>query len=757
MKFLSRRRHLSKKTTPSTKLQFESLETRDLLTGYATGALALVPDTAVNATAVQSGNWSDPNTWLGGAVPAANANVVIPTLLSVTVDGTTNPVHTVRVDGTLQFATNANTDLLVDTLVVNVLGNLVIGTATSPIAVGNTAAITFTSNGPIDTTWDPNEISRGLLSLGTVSMYGATTTPFVSLAQDALQGSTTLTLSQVPTNWNVGDEIVLGGTYVKQNEDEDLRILAIQGNTVTVSPLAYSHNATSGVPVYLTDVTRNIVIQSQDQTTIGNRGHTMFMSSATSIHYAEFLGLDRTNKSVAVNDPQLDANGNLIPGTGTNPRGRYSVNFYQIGPSLLPAVVDGSTVVGSPGWGFVNHSSNVNFTNDVAFNVNGCSFISEAGDEVGQFSNDLAIHSLGTGDEDFYSRAPLQDWAHEGDGFWAQGNGVGFTGDVVVGMAAAGYYYFNRAYSLPVQNVVQGTAPLTGFSGNIADACDYGAFLRYETNGGTVDGLTVVNSVTGYKQQYCVGMTIQNFHLYGTHFSDYGVFLAVEAATGFVANNVNVSGFSVGIRFSEEYSNQTLTGGTWNNLVNFQIPISITSGRTITITNPTFVSNSDPKHYDISWITSFDEVFSRNINAFFSPDYVFYNGNQLFAPWQAPNFVPFPHQVTGFPALPSFLIGKTNRQLLASYGLQMGGILAPTALPGGPVSNGTMGAVVTYPPILRLCSDSPTNQLSGYQLIYRVNNGPSIYSRSRYNLHLGWNSFAISVNGSIRELFVFAT
>ena len=757
MKFLSRQRRQSKKTTPSTKLQFESLETRDLPTGYATAALALVPDAPANAVAVQSGNWSDPNTWLGGAVPDANANVVVPTLLSVTVDGTTNPVHTVRVDGTLQFATNANTDLFVDTLVVNVLGSLVIGTAANPIAVGSTAAITFTSNGPIDTVWDPNEISRGLLSLGTVSMYGAATTPFVTLAQDPSQGSTTLVLSQVPTNWQVGDEIVLGGTYIKQNQDEDLRILAIQGTTVTVSPLAYDHSTINGLPVYVTDVTRNIVIQSQDQTTIGNRGHAMFMSSATSIHYAEFLGLDRTNKSIAVNDPQLDANGNLIPGTGTNPRGRYSVNFYEIGTSLSPAVVDGSTVVGSPGWGFVNHSSNVNFTNDVAFNVNGCAFISEAGDEVGQFSNDLAIHSLGTGDEDFYSRAPLQDWAHEGDAFWAQGNGVGFTGDVAIGMAAAGYYYFNRAYTLPVQNVIQGAAPLTGFSGNIAATCDYGAFLRYEVNGGTIDGLTVVNSITGYKQQYCVGMTLQNTYLYGSHFSDYGVFLAVEAATGFVANNVNVSGYPIGIRFSEEYSNQTLTGGTWNNLVNFQIPISIASGRTITITNPTFVPSNDPKHYDISWLNSFVEVFSRNINAFFAPDYVFYNGNQLFAPWQAANFVPFPTQPSGFPLLPSFLIGKTNHQLFTSYGLQMGGIIAPTTLPGGPKSNGTMGAVVTYPPAIRVCSDNPTTQLVGYQLIYRVGTGPSIYSRSLYNLHLGWNYFTIHVNGLIRELFVLAT
>jgi hypothetical protein len=750
--FLRQRRQPSKQRLA--KLHVENLESREVPTAYSAAALALVPDAAVTAQAVQSGNWSDPNTWSNGAVPAANADVLVPSLMSVTVDSTTNPVHTIRVDGTLQFATNLDTNLMVDTLVVNLGGNLVIGTAADPIAADHHATVTFTSNGAIDTNWDPNLISRGLLALGTVTMYGAATMPFVALSQNALQGGTTLSLSQAPVNWQVGDQIVLGGTYVKQNEDEVLQIVAIQGTQVTVSPLGYDHTASSGVPVYLTDVNRNIVLESQDTSAIGNRGHTMFMNALTSIHYAEFLGLDRTNKAVAVNDPQLDANGQLVPGTGTNPRGRYSVNFYLNGAAGPAAVVDGSTVVDSPGWGFVNHSSNVTFTNDVAFNVDGTSFISEAGDEVGLFDHDLAIHSLGTGDEDFYSRAAIQDWGHEGNGFWAQGNGVSFTNDIAVGQAASGFYYFNRAYTLPVQDVVQSTAPLTGFSNNIAEAVDYGAFLRYEVNGGTIDGLTVTNSVTGYKQQYCVGITLQNSNLYGTHYSDYGVFLAVEAATGFVANNVNVSGYQVGIRMSEEYSNQTIIGGTWDNQYNIEIPNTIQAGRVITITNPTFLHSNDSKHYDIFWLNNFMAVFTRSINAFFVPDTVFYNGNQLFAPWQAADYVPFPSQPKGAPALPAMLIGKTNQQLLDLYGLAMGGILAPASLQGGPRSNGTMSAIVTYPPVLRLCSASPTRQLSGYQLQYRVDGGKTITSKSTYTLQLGWNTFSITVNGLPRTLFV---
>ena len=53
-----------------------------------------------------------------------------------------------------------------------------------------------------------------------------------------------------------------------------------------------------------------------------------------------------------------------------------------------------SVVADSPGWGFVNHSSYVNFDNNVAFNVVGASFVTEAGNEIGEFVGNLAINTL---------------------------------------------------------------------------------------------------------------------------------------------------------------------------------------------------------------------------------------------------------------------------------------------------------------------------------------------------------------------------
>ena len=157
----------------------------------------------------------------------------------------------------------------------------------------------------------------------------------------------------------------------------------------------------------------------------------------------------------------------------------------------------------------------------------------------------------------------------------------------------------------PVQNVVPNASPIN-FHNDLAEGDDYGCFLRYETNGGTIDTLTVHDCTTGYKQQYCINITLQTANLYGTRSSDYGIFLPVESARGFVALNDNVSGYPVGFLLSEEYT-QTITGGTWNNEINLEIPNNIDArGRTITITNPVFARTTIP-----STTTSFGQTHSR--------------------------------------------------------------------------------------------------------------------------------------------------
>src|SRR5690606_11893091 len=86
-------------------------------------------------------------------------------------------------------------------------------------------------------------------------------------------------------------------------------------------------------------------------------------------------GFGRTDKSQRINDPVV-VNGVLQAGTGLNPRARYAMHFHHTGvnPANAPATVRGSVVLGSPGWGYVNHSSNVEFVDNVAYGVYGSSF-----------------------------------------------------------------------------------------------------------------------------------------------------------------------------------------------------------------------------------------------------------------------------------------------------------------------------------------------------------------------------------------------
>ncbi|MEL7210933.1 MAG: G8 domain-containing protein, partial [Actinomycetota bacterium] len=105
-------------------------------------ALALADPASATHVAVSSGSWSAPATWADGRVPDDGAAVHVPEGLEVTVDGDVAAVHdTVRLDGTLRFATDADTTLRVDTLVSSPGSVLEVGTPDQPVDAAVTATI----------------------------------------------------------------------------------------------------------------------------------------------------------------------------------------------------------------------------------------------------------------------------------------------------------------------------------------------------------------------------------------------------------------------------------------------------------------------------------------------------------------------------------------------------------------------------------------------------------------------------------------
>ena len=202
----------------------------------------------VTHVALRSGLWSSPNTWLDldgdqvGDPPVHGANVLIDHETTVVYDVVSNvELHTVRVDGLLHFRRDMNTLMMVDTLVVDDEGALEIGAEAFPIAPDVLAVITITDNGPIDTQWDPMLLSRGLISHGRVDIHGTLKTAYMALSNSYAKGDTQLALTTpAPSTWRVGDTLVLTGTHVNGKQDEQITILAINGNRITVTPLKYT-------------------------------------------------------------------------------------------------------------------------------------------------------------------------------------------------------------------------------------------------------------------------------------------------------------------------------------------------------------------------------------------------------------------------------------------------------------------------------------------------------------------------------------
>ena len=518
--------------------------------------LGLVKIADITHTAVASGAWSDARIWKDGRLPAADANVLIPVGITVTLDRVEPArLRAVRVDGRLTFAPDRDTALLVDTMIVLPSGGLVIGTPEHPIAAEKSARITFIDRGAIDTNWDPKRMTRGLISHGIVTIAGAPVTPFLPLSQPAREGATKISFAQFPVNWRKGDHILLPGVHAQRGEDEELVINTVDLGDVRIAPVAHDHSPTKPeLPTYAANLTRNVIFDSENTKDIERMGHVMLMHSPkVSIANAAFRHLGRTNKLKPIDDPKLDENHKLVADTGTNARGRYAVHLHRTGtnPGDAPVCVSGCVVTDGPGWGFVNHSSNVDFVDNVAFNVAGSAFVTEAGDEIGSFRNNLAVRSVGSG-EDEDQRRKLQDFGHEGDGFWFQGGGVIVNDNIATGQASSGFIFFtlgleqeglgrmrfavanlwDKSWSAKIAHVDHKdpdlindpnsvpviAVPIRSFKRNTAYACGKGFTSRFlqpqPARSAFEDGL-VWNCSLGVHVRYTSNFDLRNLHLVG--------------------------------------------------------------------------------------------------------------------------------------------------------------------------------------------------------------------------------------------------
>jgi hypothetical protein len=404
--------------------------------------LALFPIDEATDVVVQDGGWGNPATWRSAQIPRPNARVLVPEGLTLLIDGlyTTAPLTWLRVDGNLRFEPRRNTGLKVATLFIGDRGSLEIGSPAERVQADKTALILFADRGPRDREKDPFDLTGGLISLGRVRLYGAEHASFAHPTNPVSPGTRSIDFSAAPSNWRVGDILVLPGTDAVQNQDEEFTVAAVSADGRKMfldQPIRFHHGGPSGVRVPVGNLTRNIVLESEARAIHERRAHVMFLHRQTGVEIdsVRFHGLGRTRADLIHTQPALDNRGRVQEGSDANTIGRYAVHFHVrkgARRAVPPHVVRRAAIVDSPKHGLVNHGGHVEAENNVTYQIAGSHFFAENGSELGIFRANLAIRSTGS-DDSTKNRMYSLDLGHTGHGFWLQGGGVEVTDNFAFG------------------------------------------------------------------------------------------------------------------------------------------------------------------------------------------------------------------------------------------------------------------------------------------------------------------------------------
>ncbi|WP_299829762.1 G8 domain-containing protein [uncultured Roseobacter sp.] len=427
-------------------------------------ALNLVSPADATHIAIGNGSWFDADNWYQGQIPDADARVVIPDGVHMTYDAVSDAsLFTVRVDGHLEFAHDADSQMVIDTMVVSPSGTLTIGTEETPVQADVSVDIVFAGNGPIDTDWDPTLLSRGLIAHGETNIHGAEKDAHEKVIDDPMEGDTWVEFDSAPEGWEVGDTIVVAGTHYRghdwngvngvdpfPSQDEVRTITDIQDGMVYFDdPLQHDHDAPrDDLSTSVANYSRNVTFSSEDgaDAEIYARGHVMFMhNDDVDVRYAAFHDLGRTDKSESAQDAS-DINDISFD---DNVKGRYPAHIHKAGVGDLedPAILMGNAVFGSPGWGIVHHDSNAIVDGNATFDTFGAGYVAESGNETGVWSNNIAIYAEGNSwaaPKDGNDIANF-DLGQTGDGFWFQGRMVEST-DNIAASVNHGFVYMHRGF-----------------------------------------------------------------------------------------------------------------------------------------------------------------------------------------------------------------------------------------------------------------------------------------------------------------------
>jgi len=557
---------------------------------------ALIAQSTISVTATRDGAWSDPATW-DGRMPSASDIVLVPPGVTVRIDGIEAEIQHLRVDGHLVFDRTRSSSLTLDTLEVTGDGRLTIGTAGQPVADAVDIRIRFQSDTDIDTARDPSLLTRGLVADGEVEIHGQPKTVHLKVGIDPRAGDDVLTLGEAPENWVIGDRVVLTGTRYSGwrwdndiravryhgTQDEVRRIISIDGNRIGLdAPLNHDHvTPREDLKASVANLTRSITFETVDgdRVPVHRRGHVMLRHhTGFDVRFAAFQHLGRTDKSTE--SFALDQLGDVAP--DSNVRGRYAMHFHMTGIDTpeAPAMAVGNAVFDSPGWGYVHHASNAIFHDNASFDTFGAGFVAETGDEIGAWTNNIAIKAEGNSafNPKNGNDPNTFDMGRTGDGFWFQGRMVRAVGNVAASVNH-GYVYLHRgkrmrgfpndAFMLPEALRIAGDAapddaPIFNFHDNEAFASTVGLYVvKANPNQGHdihshLSQFTAWEVVGGAAMQYTSHYLLEDFDIIGNtpeRFRNpaFGIEFG-KNTTDMVVSRARIEGMPVGITLGKGFT-----------------------------------------------------------------------------------------------------------------------------------------------------------------------------------------------------------
>ena len=407
--------------------------------------------------------WSDANSWPTGQVPTAGQDVTIPSDSHIVLDVETPDLGGVTVSGKLSFA-ETTISLTADYLLVE--GQLEAGTENKPYA----GQLTITLNGPDEDVMGMGSRCFGTMNGGGIELHGSARNKraYTKIAAHAFRGATTLELTDDPTEWAVGDHIVIAPSGFLPFEAEELTITAVNGRNVSFTPaLKYNHWGT--VQTYhgrtlderaeVAILSRNIIIQGPESSVADGFGaHGMIMAGSAPVHVEGVL-FQRMGQ----------------PGRAA----RYSWHWHLAGDRAGDYIRD-CTVRDALQRGYVVHGTdNVLVENNVAYNVTNHAFIpAEDGNEMGnRFIGNIAVLTRKV--EKGYMAFPhgnhpetmSNQGEHRASAFWLRNVHNPLIGNVAAGVEkGAGFFYDTHGRHRDFRDFDLLPQPII-FQDNVAHSC----------------------------------------------------------------------------------------------------------------------------------------------------------------------------------------------------------------------------------------------------------------------------------------------